>query len=1389
MGSTTKDSVATHQLRTAADWPLWSTRLSSRLAVKDCTKAIPYFPGDKIEDTNGEPTIIKSIAAATATVSAPTKSKAYGYLIESIHNDLLPLVDGLRDPGTIVDKLYEHFFGSSGTALAITFSEFHNCKMRDNETPDLYAARLDLLIKQITQAGGTINDFEAATQFRAGLPATQAWAFLLAQCDSLAAVQKKPLTYQELKDSAQLYKDTAKRLNQPNAALAIIPPPPPTKYTNKKDRFNRPNSNTWQRPAFNNNNNRPRPPFGNPRPSNNSNRPQQQPARQPPSPCKHCNGNHWNSDCPRRNSNNANHSQGPRHRVFLATSSPPPEPEFILDSGNGGHHIVNDPGLLQSPQPADTHIVTASGERLPVTAQGPLNTIFPGNAVLVPSATDNILSIKELGKHGWHVNFSDDQASIFTPEGRTYHVTATDLYRIQPSVCLVATPAEQGAAAMLRFHVTFGHLRSVPRLRAAAANANVDTSLWPKELPPCTACNKTNINRARVSHAPATVDTSLQPGQRLHCDLAFADNGHPILDVVDERSRYEMAAYPAYKSDAAAAMAQLIDSNYSSNQFDPKEVHTDYGGEFTGTDWLDMCKERHIQRSYSAPNTPQHNGLAERTHSISINMARAMLASAGLDSDKFWKAAHQHAILVRNLTPMPVLGNKCPYEIWHGVMPREFPVLLPFGTRVFYHTKDRAKFGQRTAEGLYMGPALGVVGGAIKVYALETRKIIITRSFRVEQLPSATPALPAADSSTSTNTTSSSPPDMIDSDSEDEGFVDAATPAQNSNTTRGNGNNIISSGPSTPPATPRTLMRQAAAADHASDAAPANAEVRDLRNITAAGFDQLPTGRLRSSSRRQAQPEGESQHSVLLSTTGEPNTFKAAMNSPNAAEWFAAAQKELTHHYVDAKTFDIIPREPGMREVLSKWVFKEKKDLNNITLSYKGRLVACGYSQVFGVDYFDSSAPVAARDSLRMVLALAASEGLCIVQADFANAYVNAPIDVTIYMRPPQGIVETIGNLLQQHELDLLQSGEATLRLNKALYGLKQSGLLWYQTLRDNLIAIGLQPTVSDPCVFINRDLGIIVIIYVDDLLVFARSRATADDIITQLQRNYNLKIIGTPSEFIGLGICQRPDGSIFIHQQGYSEQLCSKFSDGIHAKATPMTAGADIDGTGPPGDQQAYMEIIGSLLYAAVNTRPDIACATSILSRAMQSPTKAHVRAARTVASYLGNTADLGILYPATPGISLEAYCDASHAPSENKRRSRSGIVIFANGAPIIWSSALQPLTASSTSEAEYIAISDGARELNHAIAFFRELGVDIITPVPMHEDNQTTKRIAEEVTTRRSKYIDVRYHQIRDFIDREIITINYCPTADMIADLLTKPLPRDSFVKHRARLMVKGE
>lgn len=227
----------------------------------------------------------------------------------------------MRDPGEIVDLLYSHCFGESGTVLDMLTEQFSSMKMGNNESPNMYAARLDLLIKQIEQAGGTTSDTEAASRFRGGLPNTQAWATFTSQCDSYRAINDRSMSYAEIRRAAQLYYPSARKLQSQNAqAFALMLRP----HNNKRNHYQRRNNN---QPRPQGNNQAPRPPNNNHgqrfRPPNNSHRPfhnnnhnqNRQQKRQPPSPCMHCNGNHWHNECPRLNNNNG------KHKLFAVSAT------------------------------------------------------------------------------------------------------------------------------------------------------------------------------------------------------------------------------------------------------------------------------------------------------------------------------------------------------------------------------------------------------------------------------------------------------------------------------------------------------------------------------------------------------------------------------------------------------------------------------------------------------------------------------------------------------------------------------------------------------------------------------------------------------------------------------------------------------------------------------------------------------------------------------------------------------------------------------------------------------------------------------------------------------------------------------------------------------------
>jgi hypothetical protein len=176
-------------------------------------------------------------------------------------------------------------------------------------------------------------------------------------------------------------------------------------------------------------------------------------------------------------------------------------------------------------------------------------------------------------------------------------------------------------------------------------------------------------------------------------------------------------------------------------------------------------------------------------------------------------------------------------------------------------------------------------------------------------------------------------------------------------------------------------------------------------------------------------------------------------------------------------------------------------------------------------------------------------------------------------------------------------------------------------------------------------------------------------------------------------------------------------------------------------------------------------------------------------VVSYVSSTADLGLVYKAEGELRLEVFCDASFAPEEHQRRSRSGWMVAINGVPVSWRSTLQPIVARSTAESEYVAMAEAAGEAMYVRQLLRELGHDVVGPIVIYEDNQTAKRMAEEIATKRSRHIDVRYHYVRELVRRGAVVIQDCRSGDMLVDLLTKPLPKVRFYMLRDRFMSKGE
>ena len=364
--------------------------------------------------------------------------------------------------------------------------------------------------------------------------------------------------------------------------------------------------------------------------------------------------------------------------------------------------------------------------------------------------------------------------------------------------------------------------------------------------------------------------------------------------------------------------------------------------------------------------------------------------------------------------------------------------------------------------------------------------------------------------------------------------------------------------------------------------------------------------------------------------------------------------------------------------------------------------------------------------------------------------------------------------------------------LDKSLYGSKQGGRCWNVALSETLINMGFIQCKTDPCAFYMEDL--IIAVYVDDILIIG----IPDKIKwfkIELSKSYELDEIGELHHLLGLGVQCMPEQT-FMYQEAYVDSLVeqfklqsAKYSD-IPMSSTCTFEDKDDSELKVLENQTEYRSIIGSLIYLANGTRPDISYAVRNLSQYVNKATKAHLTAAKKVIKYCSGTKNHGLLYQRDNNkeMKIEVFCDSGYGTGTN-RRSISGIIIKLNGNVVSWASKRQDVVAQSTVEAEYIAMALAIKNLLWIIQLLHELGLRVELPVEVNEDNQGTIQLAKNpIISTRSKHIDIRYHLIRDVLRQGYITIKYCPTDQMDADIMTKPLPKDTFIKFKQRLKISN-
>nr|GFB50989.1 zinc finger, CCHC-type [Tanacetum cinerariifolium] len=404
------------------------------------------------------------------------------------------------------------------------------------------------------------------------------------------------------------------------------------------------------------------------------------------------------------------------------------------------------------------------------------------------------------------------------------------------------------------------------------------------------------------------------------------------------------------------------------------------------------------------------------------------------------------------------------------------------------------------------------------------------------------------------------------------------------------------------------------------------------------------------------------------------------------------------------KTWKLATLLDNQKAIGLKWVFKTKRDGNGNIIKHKALLVAKGYVQEHVIDYDEVFAPVARMETIRLILALSAYHGWEVHHLDVKSAFLHGELKEEVYVTQPEGFKKP-------------RNENKVYRLVKALYGLKQAPRAWNMNKED------LQKFKS------------------------------------QMEERFEMSDLGLLAYYLGIEVTQIEDG-ISIKQTGYANKILkeARMVDCNETKI-PMDPGTKLIKTegGELVDATEYKSLIGCLRYL-IHTRPHLSYSVGLLSRFMQEPREQHMKAIRQVLRYIKGTLNFGINYYKKAGCKLLGYSDSSYGINIEGGKGTTGIVFYFGNSPISWNSQKQPTVTLSSSESEFMAATAAACQ---ALWLQRLLNASTSSKeekVTIRVDNKSVIALMKNpVFHGGSKHIDIRYHFIRECVEKNQIEVEH--------------------------------
>lgn len=1041
---------------------------------------------------------------------------------------------------------------------------------------------------------------------------------------------------------------------------------------------------------------------------------------------------HYKAKCPNKSERKANAFSA----AFLSGQFN--NQDWYIDSGASAHLTVHKEWLENiSSSVRMENIVTANNEILPVTCMGEIrittatdndnHSVIIKNAMCVPNLTTNLLSVSQLIENGNEVTFVKNGCKIFNSEKTLVAVAdlVNNVYKLRVKENMKCLWASSPKASSEVWHRRFGHINYKDLCRMEAGIVDGMTFSTKRNSNECVTCCEGKQSRLPFSKHGTRAESLLQ---LVHADVCGPMESKSIggskyfLLFEDDLSRMTFVYFLKTKSEAFECFKDFKALVENQTGLRIKTLRSDNGGEFCGGNFEQFLKKSGIVHQKTNPHTPQQNGVIERMNRSIVQMAKCLLFDADLGV-KFWAEAVNTAVYLKNRCIAAGLGDKTPFEVWHGKKPNVQNLKI-FGSTAMVHVPkaNRKKWEKKSTEMVLVGFGEDIKGYRVydptKGTITTSRDVIVMENTGIQQ-----------------------------EDSHEEVKI-VVKPVQVGET------DMMSSGNDSMSVT----------SQDESDISSDSEYVPAQDSETSSNTEAAPETTLRRST-REAKPKNFNDYvTYMCSSSGglkDPVTVTEALDGPEKDQWRAAMVQEY-ESFIENDAWQVVDAPEGANIVECKWVFKRKINSDN-SVRHRARLVAKGFSQKLGIDYEETYSPVVRHSTLRLLIALAVNLDLKIYHYDVMTAFLHGSLNEVIFMKQPEGF-------------KLVGSDNKVCKLNRAIYGLKQSSRVWYEKVDNVLTKMGYKRSELEHCVYVksNGDSLTIVALYVDDFFVFSNFPEETSFLKSTLNSQFKLKDLGEARHCLGMNICRNHEtGIITLDQTNYIDQILARFNmSNCKPASTPLEVNPDCNvQVGICNKDIPYQQAIGSLMYLAVLTRPDISFAVSYLSQFNNNFNESHWVCVKRVLKYLQNTKHYCLTFKKSD-VNMEGYVDADWAGNKSDRRSYTGFIFKFSESAISWESRKQRTIALSSTEAEYMAISEAAKEA----IYFKNLLYELTgqaNSIKLFNDNMSAQKLAvSPLYHRRSKHIDIRHHFIREAISDKNVELFYLPTDQMIADVLTKSL-----------------